>query len=73
MSILAGSMSIAPRLKRAFENAGREADRRKLALIDPAALLMGMVQIEDAMSNRILRDVRADPRRLEELLVSLGG
>jgi ATP-dependent Clp protease ATP-binding subunit ClpA len=73
MSVLAGSLSIAPRLKRAFENARQEADRRKQALIDPAALLVGMLQVEDAMANRILRAVGVDPERLEQSLRSLDG
>lgn len=61
MSILAGSMSIAPRLKQAFEHARREAERRKQAMIDPAALLLGMVGVEDAMSNRLLHQLGVDP------------
>ena len=73
MSILAGSMSVAPRLKRAFEHALREADRRKLAKIDPAALLLGMVEVEDAMSNRILRRVGVDPQALGQSLRAASG
>lgn len=73
MSILAGSMSVAPRLKLAFENARQEAERRKQALIDPAALLVGMLQVDGAMANRILRAVGVDPERLEQSLRSLGG
>lgn len=73
MSILAGSMSIAPRLKRAFEHAGLEADRRRAARIDPAALLLGMVEVKDAMSNRILRDLGVDPERLGQVLRALDG
>ena len=73
MSILAGSMSIAPRLKQAFEHARRDADRRKRATIDPAALLLGMVEVEDAMSNRILHRVGVDPQLLRQSLRALGG
>jgi ATP-dependent Clp protease ATP-binding subunit ClpA len=73
MSILAGSMSIAPRLKQAFENAQRDADRRKRAMIDPAALLLGMVEVEDAMSNRILHNVGVDPQQLRHSLRPPGG
>lgn len=73
MSILAGSMSIAPRLKRAFEHARREADRRRRATIDPGALLLGMVEVEDAMSNRILRQIGVDPQDLGRSLRALGG
>lgn len=73
MSILAGSMSIAPRLKQAFEHARRDADRRKRATIDPAALLLGMVEVEDAMSNRILHCVGVDPQLLRQSLRAPGG
>lgn len=73
MSIIAGSMSMAPRLKRAFKHARREADRRKTAMIDPAALLLGMVEVEDAMSNRLLRRVGVDPHVLGATLRALGG
>ena len=72
MSILAGSMSIAPRLKQAFEHARRDADRRKRAMIDPAALLLGMVEVEDAMSNHILHSVGVDPQLLRQSLLGLG-
>lgn len=65
MSILAVSMSIAPRLKQASEHARREADR---AMIDPAALLLGMVEVEDAMSNQILHCVGVDPQLLRQSL-----
>ncbi|MGH9279258.1 MAG: Clp protease N-terminal domain-containing protein [Acidimicrobiales bacterium] len=73
MSILAGSMSIAPRLKRSFEHAGREADRRGRATIDPAALFLGMVEVEDAMSNVLLRRTGIDPQALGQSLRALGG
>lgn len=72
MSILAGSMSIAPRLKQAFEHARRDADRRKRETIDPAALLLGMVEVEDAMSNRILHRVGVDPQKLRQSLETAG-
>ena len=68
MSILAGSMSVAPRVKLAFERARHHADRGQRLVIDPATLLIGMVEVEDAMSNRILRDLGVD---LEELGRSL--
>ena len=83
MSILAGSVShnadlaadricIAPRLKRAFEHSRRDADRRKRATIDPAALLLGMVEVEEAMSNQILHRVGVDPQLLRQSLRALG-
>lgn len=73
MSILPGSMSIAPRLTQAFEHARREAERRKQAMIDPAALLLGMVEVEDAMSNRLLHRLGVDPHDLRRSLLALGG
>lgn len=68
MSILAGSMSVAPRLKLALDRAWKDADRRKLVAIDPPTLFLGMIDVEDAMSNRILRDLGVD---LDELGRSL--
>ena len=70
LSILAGTMGVAPRLKRAFERARQHADRRQLRAIDPPTLLLGMVEVEDAMSNRILQNLGVD---LEQLGRSLGG
>ena len=60
-------------LKRAFEHARRGADWRKRATIDPAALLLGMVELEDAMSNQILHRVGVDPQQLRQSLRTLGG
>ena len=73
MSILAGSMSIAPRLKQAIEHAWRYAERRERATIDPAALLLGMVEVEDAMSNQILQRLGIDTQLLRQSLRALGG
>jgi hypothetical protein len=60
-SLLAGSMSAARRFKEAFERARRDSDRRRRELIDPVTLLLGMIEVEDAMSNRLLRDTGVDP------------
>lgn len=68
MSVLAGSMSIAPRLKLSFERARQNADRRHLSWIDPAGLLLGMVEVEDAMSNRILGELGVDLVHLRQSL-----
>ncbi|MGH9224722.1 MAG: Clp protease N-terminal domain-containing protein [Acidimicrobiales bacterium] len=73
MSILAGSTSIAPRLKRAFEHAQREAERRARATIDPAALLLGMMEVEDAMCNRLLYRIGVDTNALGQALRAAGG
>lgn len=71
MSILAGSMSVAPRLKRSLERAGQDADRRKAPAIDPAALLLFVVEVEDAVANQILRDLGVQPERLARSLRSV--
>lgn len=68
MSILAGSMSVAPRLKLSMERAREDADRRHCSSIDPAGLLLGMVEVEDAMSNQILRELGVDLAELRESL-----
>ncbi len=68
MSILAGSMSVAPRLKLAFERARRHADGRPQRTIDPATLLLGMMEVEKALSNRILRELGVDLQQLKRSL-----
>jgi ATP-dependent Clp protease ATP-binding subunit ClpA len=68
-SLLAGTMSVAPRVKQALERARQDADRRGRD-INPAAVLGGLVDVEDALSNRLLRETGLDPdevgRRLQE-------
>lgn len=68
-SLLAGSMAMAPRAKQAFEFAHRLTDRPDRG-IDPARLLLGMIDVEDAMSNRILIQVGVDPAALRRCLAS---
>jgi ATP-dependent Clp protease ATP-binding subunit ClpA len=68
--LLTGSKSMAPRLKQAFERARTEADRRQRSTIDPATLLIGMIDVEDALSNRLLRDIGVDPGQLRQALLS---
>ena len=63
-SILSGTMGVAPRAKQSFERARDHARRRGKELIDPTALLLGMLDIEDAMSNRMLRELGRDPHEL---------
>lgn len=60
-SLLAGSMSVASRVKEAFELARRGSERRRRELVDPVTLLVGMLEVEDAMSSRLLRDTGVDP------------
>lgn len=71
-SLLAGTLSVAPRVKQALEHAGRDAERRHLDAIDPGALLLGMVEVEDAMSNRLLRESGADPDQIRRALGGVG-
>lgn len=61
LSMLAGHMSVAPRVKQALELAAQDATRRGRSMIDPAGLLLGMVEVEDARANRLLRDVGVEP------------
>jgi ATP-dependent Clp protease ATP-binding subunit ClpA len=69
MSLLAGGMGVAPRVKQALELALLDADRRQRPAIDPAGLLVGMVEVEDAMSNHLLRDVGIDPSEVRRALL----
>jgi len=70
-SLLAGTMSVAPRVKQALERAQHDAQRRGITHIDAAALLLGMLEVPDAMSNRLLRDVGADPDQIQLALRGL--
>jgi hypothetical protein len=67
-SILSGTMGVAPRAKRSFERARGHAKRRGMELIDPTALLLGMLDIDDAMSNTMLRSLGRHP---DELRIAL--
>jgi ATP-dependent Clp protease ATP-binding subunit ClpA len=69
-TLLAGSMTVARRAKQAFERAAREADRRGRPAIDPASLLLGIVEVEDALANRLLRDNGIDPEQIRGMLVT---
>jgi ATP-dependent Clp protease ATP-binding subunit ClpA len=73
MSLLAGGMGVAPRVKQAFELARRDADRRQRAVIDPAGVLLGMVEVEDSLSNRLLRDAGIDPFEVRRVLLDTAG
>jgi ATP-dependent Clp protease ATP-binding subunit ClpA len=71
MSILARGikLSTTPRMKRALEHALAEATRRGLAAIDPCALLLGMVDEECALSNRLLNDLGVPPAELRAAIL----
>jgi len=60
-SLLAGNLSVAPRAKQAFQHALDDANQRQRTRIDPTALLAGILQVEDAFANRLLRDLGVDP------------
>jgi ATP-dependent Clp protease ATP-binding subunit ClpA len=61
-------MSIAPRVKQALELGLLDATRRRRDEIDPAALLLGMLEVEGAMANELLRRTGVDPDGLHALL-----
>jgi Mrp family chromosome partitioning ATPase len=71
-SLLAGVMSVAPRVKQALERGLLDAARRQRDALDPAALLLGMLETEGAMSNELLRRTGVDFDRLHQLLLSHG-
>jgi ATP-dependent Clp protease ATP-binding subunit ClpA len=73
MSLLAGGIGVTPRVKQAFEHARRDADRRERPAVDPAGLLLGMVEVEDALSNRLLRDAGIDPSEVRRVLLDAAG
>lgn len=73
MSLLAGTMCVAPRVKQALEYAARDADRRQRPAIDPAGLLLGMAEVEDALSNRLLRAAGIDPSEVRRALLDAAG
>ena len=72
-SLLAGNMGVAPRVKQAFELARRRAARRPAGAIDPAGLLLGMIEVEDAVSNRLLREAGIEPSHIRRLLTGIDG
>ncbi len=71
-SLLAGVMSVAPRVKQTLERGLLDAARRQRDALDPAGLLLGMLETEGAMSNELLRRTGVDPDCLHQLLLSYG-
>lgn len=69
-SLLAGAISVAPRVKQALERGLSDAARRQRDGIDPSALLLGMLKVEGAMSNKLLRRTGVDLAGLHALLLS---
>ena len=72
-SLLAGGMGMAPRAKQAFELARQDAGRTRSPTIDPVRLLLGMIDVDGAMSNQLLLDAGVDPGHLRRQLVGGGG
>ena len=68
-SVLAGTMTVAPRVKQALEH----ATRRQAGTISPAGMLLGMIEVEDALSNRLLRDAGIEPDQIRRLLTGTDG
>lgn len=73
MSLLAGGMGVAPRVEQAFEHAHRGADRRQRQAIDPTGLMLGMVEVEDALANWLLRNAGIDPSEVRRVLLDSAG
>lgn len=71
-SLLAGNMSVAPRVKQALVLARDEAVRRQQVAIDPAALLAGMIDTPGTLSTHLLRCVGADLDELRRRLCGPG-
>ncbi len=63
-------MSVAPRVKQALERGLLDATRRQRDGIDPASLLLGMMEVEGAMSNELLRRTGVDLDGLHALLLT---
>jgi ATP-dependent Clp protease ATP-binding subunit ClpA len=73
MSLLAGGMGVAPRVKQAFEYARQHVDREQRTAIGPADLLLGMVEVEGALSNRLLQRVGVDLSEVRQALLDAAG
>jgi ATP-dependent Clp protease ATP-binding subunit ClpA len=67
-SLLAQNITMAPRVKQAFEIASRHAERRAQPRIDPISLLFGIVDLEDALANRLLRENGVDPDHIRTIV-----
>jgi ATP-dependent Clp protease ATP-binding subunit ClpA len=67
-SLLVADLRVAPRAKQALERARQHADRSQRGEFDPVTLLRGMVEVEDAMSNRLLRDLGVNAETLRRAI-----
>jgi len=70
-SLLASTITVAPRLKQALQHANTWADRHSRTQIDPVAVLHGMLAVHDSMANRLLRHVGVDPVDLEQRIATV--
>ncbi|MGH2351478.1 MAG: Clp protease N-terminal domain-containing protein, partial [Chloroflexota bacterium] len=66
-SLLAGHMSVAPRVKQALELALEDATQRERGEIDPSGLLLGIVEVE-GLASRLLVDVGVPPNDIRTAL-----
>jgi hypothetical protein len=63
-SLLAGTQGVAPRLKQALEHAAQAVGRVEGQLIEPVTLLLSVLEVEDALANRLLDDLGVRPSDL---------
>jgi ATP-dependent Clp protease ATP-binding subunit ClpA len=66
VSLLAGGQSLVPRVKQALGHASRHASDQRRRLIDPTTLLLGMIDVEDALANRLLTELGIAPADLRD-------
>lgn len=71
-SLLGDSMRVAPRAKEALDLAAQEASRRGRTRIDPADLLLGIIEVESALAIVLLRDSGVDPIQIKRALQATG-
>jgi ATP-dependent Clp protease ATP-binding subunit ClpA len=69
MSLLAGGLGVAPRVKQVLQRAVEHAERQGRPAAAPSDVLLGMVDTEAAMSNRLLRDMGVDPAQVRRALL----
>lgn len=67
-SLLGGSMRVAPRAKEALDHAAQDASRRGRTAIEPADLLLGIIEVESALANKLLRDSGVEPTHIQRAL-----
>ena len=60
---------MSPRVKQSLERALLHAEWRQASRVDPLALLLGMVGVEMALSNRLLRDLGVEPEELRRVAI----